>query len=351
MTQKTLGAPTTTPSLLYQNSRLCLYDGPLLILGPSMRRRKFLTLLSSAVVTWPFPASAQEAGRQYRIAILSTERSQFFLEELGRAGFVVDRNLEVDSRGIGVAPDAYEKLAIELTKARPDVLVAFGPEAIRAAQKATQRIPIQALADDLLGSKLVASMPHPDGNTTGVSIFAFQLDVKRLELLHEALPKAQRIAVFADHEPIRNIEALQSAARALGIEIASFTARSEDEVIRAIDTMETKRVEAVNVLASPILWGFRQLMRDRLDLHRLPAIWQWPEGAEAGGLIAYGPRLPGVFRQCARQVVKLLLGAKVVDIPVEQPTEFELIINLKTAKMLGVQIPPMLLSRANNIVE
>jgi putative ABC transport system substrate-binding protein len=222
----------------------------------------------------------------------------------------------------------------------------------RAAQKATQRIPIVALADDLLGSKLVASMPHPDGNTTGVAIFAFQLDVKRLELLREALPGARRIAVFADHEPIRNIRDLESAARGFGIEIVPFSARSEEEVIRAIAAMKAAPVEAVNLLSSPILWGeFRSLIRDHLDLHRLPAIWQWPEGAEAGGLIAYGPRLSVVFRQCARQVAKLLRGAKVVDVPVEQPTGFELIINLKTAKTLGVEIPPTLLSRADTAIE
>jgi putative ABC transport system substrate-binding protein len=227
-----------------------------------------------------------------------------------------------------------------------------GAEAARAAQKATQRIPIVALADDLLGSKLVASMPHPEGNTTNVAIFAFQLDAKRLELLHEALPSARRIAILADHEPIPNISALESAAQGFGIEIAPFAARSEEDVIRAMDAMKTTQVEAVNLLASPILSGqFRSLIRDRLDLRRLPAIWQWPEGAEEGGLIAYGPRLSMVFRQCARQVAKLLRGAKVIDVPVGQPTKFELILKLKTAKTLGVEIPPTLLSRADTTIE
>jgi len=208
-----------------------------------------------------------------------------------------------------------------------------------------------ALADDLLESKLVSSMSHPDGNTTGVAMFAFQLDVKRLELLHEALPGTQRIAILADHEPIRNIRALESAARGFGIEIVPFSARSEDEIIGAIAAMKATPVDAVNVLASPILWGERSLIHDRLDLHRLPAIWQWPEAAELGGLIAYGPRLGGIFGQCARLVAKLLRGAKVVDVPVEQPTEFELIINLKTAKRLGVEIPLVLLSRADTTLE
>ena len=317
-----------------------------------MRRREFIKLLGGAAAMWPQAAPAQVVGRQYRIAILAAPGWEIFLDELGQAGFVEGRNLEIDSRGLGVAPASYENVAVELTKAQPDVLMVAGPDAARAAQKATQRIPIVALADDLLGSKLVASMPHPEGNTTGVAIFAFQLDVKRLELLHEALPGARRIAVFADHEPIRNIDALESAARAFGMEIVPFAARSEDEVIRAIDAMKATPVDAVNVLASPILGGgFRLLIRDRFNLHRLPAILQWPEEAEAGGLIAYGPRLSVVFRQCARQVVKLLRGAKVVDVPVEQPTEFELIINLKTAKTLRVEIPATLLSRANATIE
>jgi putative ABC transport system substrate-binding protein len=160
------------------------------------------------------------------------------------------------------------------------------------------------------------------------------------------------MAVFADHEPLRNIEALENAAHAFGIEIVPFSARSETEVIRAIDAMKATPVDAVNVLASPILGGaLRFLIRDQLDLHHLPAIWQWPEEAEAGGLIAYGPRLSVVFRQCARQVAKLLRGAKVADVPVEQPTKFELVINAKTAKALNIAIPPSMLSRADQVIE
>jgi putative ABC transport system substrate-binding protein len=317
-----------------------------------VRRREFIARLGGVAVVWPLAARAQVIGRHYRIAMLSPQRApQSFFEELGQAGFVEGRNLEIDGRGIGVATASYEAVAVELTKARPDVFMVAGPEAARAAQKATRHIPIVALADDLLESKLVSSMSHPDGNTTGVAMFAFQLDVKRLELLHEALPGAQRIAVLADHEPIRNIHALESAARRFGIDIVPFSARSEEEIIRAIAAMKATPVEAVNLLASPILWSERSLIRDRLDMHRLPAIWQWPEGAEMGGLIAYGPRSSEVFHQCARLVAKLLRGAKVVDLPVEQPTGFELVINLKTARRLGVEIPPALLSRADTTLE
>jgi putative ABC transport system substrate-binding protein len=316
-----------------------------------MRRREFITLLGGAAA-WPHATPAQQPGRRYRLAILAPGGlPRTFLEELGKTGFVEGHNIEVEGPGIGIAPTSYEKVAVQLTKTRPDVFVTFGADATRAVQKSTQRIPIMALADDLLGSKLVASMPRPEGNTTGVAIFAFQLDVKRLELLHEALPGARRIAIFADHELIRNIEALESAARTFDIDLVTFAAGSDDEIGRAIDGMKVAQVEAVNVLASPILSVLGLTIRERFAQYRMPSIWQWPEAAETGGLIAYGPRLRMVFRQCARQVARLLLGAKVVDVPVEQPTEFELIINLKTAKTLGIQIPPTLLSRADKTIE
>lgn len=314
-----------------------------------MRRREFITLIGGTAA-WPFKARAQKAGRRYRLATLGPLPGSFF-EELGRAGFVTGGNLEIDSNG-GAAAASYATVASGLAHAHPDVLMVIGTEAARAAQKATQRIPIVAIADDLIGSRLVGSMSRPDGNTTGVAIFAFQLDSKRLELLHEAFPSARRIAVLADREPIPNMEALESAAKSFGVEIIPFAARSEENLIRAIDAMKAAKADAVNLLASPILsTKFQHLIRDHLALRRLPAIWQWPEQAEDGGLMGYGPRINAVFDQCARQVAKLLGGAKVADVPVEQPIKFELIINLKTAKTLSVEIPQTLLSRADRTVE
>ena len=326
-----------------------------------MRRREFILGVGGVSALAAFPvARAQEAGRRYRIAILTnTSLHQTrkdgawlaFLDELGHGGFVEGGNLDVDYRGFGVAPPSLEAVAIELTRARPDVILATGPEAARAAQQATRSIAIVAIADDLVASGLVASMPHPDGNTTGVAIFAFQLDVKRLELLHEALPEARRIGILADREQVPTLSALNAAARDFGVEISPFTARSQEEIIHAIDAMRATAVDAVNVLASPILYALLPLILDRLRLSRLPAIWQWPEGAKEGGLIAYGPRLDAVFRQGARQVAKLLRGAKVADVPVEQPTRFELVINAKTARTLGITISPTLLARADQVIE
>ena len=323
-----------------------------------MRRREFILGVGEVSVLAALPvARAQEAGRRYRIAILTNTPREVglppaFRAELGHGGFVEGGNLDVDYRGFGVAPSSLEAVAIELTRARPDVIFATGPEAARATQRATTSIAIVALANDLVASGLVASMPHPEGNTTGVAIFAFQLDVKRLELLHEALPEARRIGILADREQVPIISALNAAARDFGIEISHFTARSQEEIIHAIDGMRATAVDAVNVLASPILYPFFvPLIIDRLRLSRLPGMLQWPEGAEAGGLIAYGPRLDETFRQCARQVAKLLRGAKVADVPVEQPTRFELVINAKTARTLGITIPPTLLARADQVIE
>ncbi|HTG02495.1 MAG TPA: ABC transporter substrate-binding protein [Bradyrhizobium sp.] len=320
-----------------------------------MRRREFILGVGEVSILAALPvARAQEAGRRYRIAILTNTPREVglppaFRAELGHGGFVEGGNLDVDYRGFGVAPSSLEAVAIELTRARPDVIFATGPEAARATQRATTSIAIVALANDLVTSGLVASMPHPEGNTTGVAIFAFQLDVKRLELLHEALPEARRIGILAEQVPI--IGALNAAARDFGIEISHFTARSQEEIIHAIDAMRATAVDAVNVLASPILSPFVSLIIDRLRLSRLPGMLQWPEGAEAGGLIAYGPRLDEAFRQCARQVAKLLRGAKVADVPVEQPTRFELVINARTARTLGITIPPTLLARADQVIE
>ena len=162
--------------------------------------------------------------------------------------------------------------------------------------------------------------------------------------------RARRTGILADREQVPTLSTLNAAARDFGIEISSFTARTQEEVIDAFDAMRAT-IDAVNVLASPIFSGLMSVILDRLRLSRLPGMLQWPEDAEAGGLIAYGPRLDEAFRQCARQVVKLLRGAKVADVPVEQPTRFELVINAKTARTLGITIPPTLLARADRVIE
>jgi putative ABC transport system substrate-binding protein len=304
-----------------------------------MKRREFIRFIAAASAVPAFSvARAQEAGRSRRIGILADAaisadpRGRAFFEELAAGGFVEGANLQVDHRGLGQT--GLDTMATELVRARPDVIFALAPPAAQAVQRASHSIPIVVLADDLVTSGLVSSMSHPEGNVTGVAIFAFQLNVKRLEILHEALPNAKRIGILADPDQKQSSDALDRAARNLGVETVLFTARSSEEIADAIDAMKVKSIDAVNVLASAKLWSLHSLILERLGSHGLPSIWQWPQGAEDGGLIAYGPRLDGVLRQCGRQVVKLLRGAKVTDIPVEQPTELALGINLKTANTL-----------------
>jgi putative ABC transport system substrate-binding protein len=325
-----------------------------------MRRRAFITLLGGAAasaVLWPLAAHAQEPGRTYRIGgLVNIPRtaSHFvaLFDELRRAGFVEGLNLVVAGRGWAFRSEQFPEMVAELVKAKVDVIVCAGDAAIRAAQQATTTIPIIAMTDDMVGSGLVPSLARPGGNTTGVSVLASELDVKRLEILHEFVPQARRIAVLADPTTISTSAQLASAARDLGVELVPLEARSPDEVGRALDAAAGAKVEALNVLASPLLFANRRIIIERAAALRLPAMYQWPEIAEDGGLFAYGPRFVQIWRQIfARQLIKLLRGAKPADLPVEQPTVFELVINLKTAQAIGLSVPPTFLNRADEVIE
>jgi putative ABC transport system substrate-binding protein len=207
------------------------------------------------------------------------------------------------------------------------------------------------MTDDMIGSGLAASMARPGGNTTGVSILASELDVKRLEILHEFVPQARRIAVLADPTTISTLAQLASGARNLGVELVQFEAQSPDEIGRALDAITMAKVKAVNVLASPILNAARRLIIDRMHDAHLPAIYQWPETSEDGGLLSYGPRNLLCYRHVVSLVDKVLRGAKPADLPIEQPSKVELVVNLKTAGTLGMTIPPTLLLRADEVIE
>jgi putative tryptophan/tyrosine transport system substrate-binding protein len=207
------------------------------------------------------------------------------------------------------------------------------------------------MTDDMIGSGLAVSMARPGGNTTGVSILTLELDVKRLEILHEFLPQARRIAVLADPSTISTRAQLSSAARDLALELVRFEAQSPDEIGNALDAVASAKVDAVNVLASPILNAAHRLIIERMHNARLPTIYQFPESAEDGGLLAYGPRVLESYRRIVYFVDRILKGAKPADLPIEQPTKFELVVNLKTASALSLTIPPALLARADEVIE
>jgi putative ABC transport system substrate-binding protein len=323
-----------------------------------MRRREFITLLSGAAAIWPLAASAQEFKRTYRIGVITRSPRMAvnyvaFFDELQRLGFVEGQNLIVDARGFAARSEQFSELALALVGSNVDAFVCGGDLAIRAAQQATQTIPIVGITDDMLSAGLVRSLAKPGGNTTGISILATELDGKRLEILSELVPKARRLAALADYNVTRpgQLTALENTVRERGTQLSVHRIVRAEEVIGAVDQVKASGAEALNVLASPLLNAQRRLIIERVAALRLPTIYQWPETAREGGLAAYGPSLTEMGRQNAQQLAKVLAGIKPADLPVQQPTKFDLAINLKTAKALGLAIPSALLGRADEVIE
>jgi putative ABC transport system substrate-binding protein len=322
-----------------------------------MRRREFISLLGGAAVARPLAVRAQQSHLPL-VGVLRPnpkDSGETFAEPFRRYMKAISweegRNIRFLFVWAEGRSDRATLLADQLVAQNVDLIIAFGDPAIRAAQRASQAIPIVGMTDDMIGSGLAASMARPGGNTTGVSILASELDVKRLEILHEFVPQARRIAVLADPTTISTRAQLASGARELSVELVQFEAQSPDEIGRALDAIEVAKVEAVNVLASPILNAARRLIIDRMHDAHLPAIYQWPETAEDGGLLSYGPRNLLCYRHVVSLVDKVLRGAKPADLPIEQPSRFELVVNLKTAGALGMTISPTLLLRADEVIE
>ena len=322
-----------------------------------MKRREFITAVGVAA-TWPFAARAQQAGRTYRLGTLMGHPRDVpvnvaFLEEFRRYGFIEGQNLAVEWRAFGKNLDLIPQYAAELISARVDVIATAGEEATRAAQQATKTIPIVAIADDLLGAGLVQSLARPEGNTTGVNILAADLDGKRQDLLIEAVPGLRRLAALADvNSTAEKLETLQEAARAHNVQLLTYRIARGEEIAPAIDTAHASGATALNIFSGVLLWANRQLVMDRAAALHLPTMHGTPEEAEEGAFAAYGPRLGRLFAEMMpQQISKLFRGAKVADLPVEQPTTFELVINLKTAKAMGVTVPEALLARADKLIE
>jgi putative ABC transport system substrate-binding protein len=323
-----------------------------------MRRREFIALIGASV-TWPFAVMAQQPGRTYRVGGLTASprnspTNVAMLDELKRLGFIEDQNLTIDWRSYALHIDWIPEFVAELVKSKVDVICASGDVGIRAVQRATTTIPILGITQDMVGQGLVNSLARPGGNTTGVSILATELDGKRQEILIEAVPGLRRMAILADSKTTRSpqLQAMQEAARGRGVDVSIHRVASAEEITATIDTAKASGAAALNVLASPLLYGTRQLIIDRAAAVRLPTIYPFPEEAEEGGFVGYGPSIIHIFRELmAQKLVKLLRGVKPADIPVEQPTKFELWINLKTAKAMGVTVPESLLVRADKVIE
>ena len=323
-----------------------------------LKRREFIIVGGVALLA-PAMGYAQEPGRTYYLGTLyitprTSPQYAALFDELQRLGFVEGQNLSVDAHGYGLPAEQLAQHASELLKTPVDLILSAGDVAIRAAQRVTKTIPILAVTDDMVGSGLVQSLAKPDGNTTGVSLLATDLDGKRQEILMEAVPGVRRMAALADPNTTspQRLQIMQDTARARGVELLICRVAMPEEIVLAIDTAKSSGAAALNVLATPFLFAHRQIILERVAALRLPAMYQWPEQAEEGGFIGYGPRLVQIYRQIiARQLVKLLRGAEPADIPVEQPTSFELVINLKTAKAIGYDFPAGLVLRADKVIE
>jgi putative ABC transport system substrate-binding protein len=323
-----------------------------------MRRREFITFLGGAAVAWPLAARAQIAGRTYRLGVLMPfprdhPFSMGIFDGLRHRGFIEGRNLTIIYRDFAPHGDLLSEYAAELVKAQVDLIYGGGGTATHAAQQATKTIPILGFAEDMVGEGLVDSMARPNGNTTGISILATELNGKRLEILIELVPGLHRMGALSDSNTTTDskLHELQEVARAHNIELSIHQVAKGEEISAAIDAAQASGVTALNVLASPMLFANRQLIMDRAVALRLPAIYEWPELAEAGGFAGYGPRFFKLPEIVARLAVKLFEGTKPADIPVEQPTTFELVINLKTAKAIGATVPPIMLARADKVIE
>jgi ABC-type uncharacterized transport system substrate-binding protein len=232
------------------------------------------------------------------------------------------------------------------------VMVALGEASIQAAQRATKTIPIVGLTTDMVRTGLATSLARPGGNLTGVNVLANELDVKRLGILHEAVPAAKRIGVLAlPDRAFDTLPELETAARQLDLELVVISISPTDELAQGLDALQSARVHAVNVLASSVVVPARSSIIEGLNRARLPAIYHFPDLAEQGGFLGYGPRLELSYQLVSRLVSNILRGARPEDLPIEQPDRFDLVVNLKTADALGITVPPALLVQANKVIE
>jgi putative ABC transport system substrate-binding protein len=320
-----------------------------------MRLIGLAVVLAVSLAVGTLPTGAQQPPKIVQIGILSafspSAREEAFRQGLRDLGHVEGQNVTIRSRYAEGRFAKLPELAAELVRLDVDVIVASPTEAIRAAQRATKTIPIvMAVSGDPVGSGIVTSLAHPGGNITGLTSVAAELTAKRLEFLKTIAPAMSRVSFLANKStPKRFASEMEAAGRVLGTQISPVMIEEADELEPAFSAMAKARVNGLVV--DLVLGEYRRQIADLAIRHRLPTISGPREFAEAGGLLAYGPNYPDLFRRAAIYVDKILKGGKPRDLPVEQPTKFELVINLKTAKALGLTIPQSLLVRADEIIQ
>jgi len=326
-------------------------------------RRGFISSLGLGLLAAPLGADAQQAVKVSRIGVLliggrgpAEHLLQAFEQALRERGWVTGQNLVIEYRGAEGRYDRLPALAAELVRLEPQVLVAVGTAAARAAKDATSKIPIVMVnVTDPIREGLIASFARPGGNVTGFTFVPTrEMYAKQLQLLREAIPRAKRFAVLrnpANPSNSPSVGTVEQAARSLGVELQVVGARAPEEFEPAFRAMTQARVDALLVLPDSMLFTHRARLADLSVRHRLPTMHGLVEEAQAGGLMAYAVNLADQFRRAAGYVDRLLRGANPAELPVEQPSRFEFVINLKTAKALGLTIPPSLLQRADEVIQ
>jgi ABC-type uncharacterized transport system substrate-binding protein len=332
---------------------------------PGMRRRAFIAVLGGAAATWPLAARAQRSERMRRIGVLMASaaddsenqaRMAAFLQGLAQLGWTDGRNVQIDTRWATTNADDLRRHAAELAALAPDVLVAAtGTATVAPLLQATRTVPIVfVVVIDPVGAGFVASLARPGGNATGFTMFEYGLSGKWLELLKQIAPSITRAAVVRDPaiaSGIGQFAAVQAVAPSLGVELTPVDARDVPEIERAVTVFARSGNGGLIVTPSAVANRHRDLIATLAARHRLPAVYGSRQYVAAGGLISYGPDLIDQYRRAAGYVDRILKGEKAADLPVQAPTKNELVINLKTAKALGLEIPDKLLALADEVIE
>jgi putative tryptophan/tyrosine transport system substrate-binding protein len=327
-----------------------------------MRRREFIALLASAASDWPLVARAQPQPMpvigflDVRSPEAMGDRFVAFRQGLRETGFVEAENVSIVYRWAENRAERLPELAADLVRLKTSVIATAGPPAAFAAKAATTTIPILFIvAVDPVGLGLVASLDRPGGNLTGINLFNSEIAAKRFALLHELVPQAKRVAVLVDPADAANtastLRGIEAASRAIGLQTKVFNASGNSEIDAAFDAIAKERYDALFVGASTFLNGQHVQLAQLTAFHRIPASYAPREFVEAGGLMSYGASLPDAFRQFGVYAGRIIKGARPADLPVVQATKLELAINARTAKMLGITVPPTLLSTADKVIE
>jgi putative ABC transport system substrate-binding protein len=325
-----------------------------------LRRRDLIKVIGGTAVAWPLAARAQQPARLPTIGYLgsgspATQTSWVaaFVQRLGQIGWTEGRTVKIEVRWAEGRSERFAEIATEFVALKVDVIVTSGG-AVPAVKQATSLIPIVfSVANDPVGSGYVSSLVRPGGNITGLSLQSTDLIGKRLELLREVLPALRRLAIMGpsgNRSVVLEIGEIQTMARALGIQVTAVEIGRAEDITPAFEALKGN-TEALYLVSSPLITTNRIRINTLALGARMPTMYGYRDNVEAGGLMSYGPNFPALWRRTAEYVDKILRGANPGDIPVEQPTKFSLVVNPTTAKVLGIEIPPMVLARADDVIE